>query len=644
MPTLLLPEKYQRVPFLQNLGHFFGIEALTGQVPTVSELTSTLASLRRSKVLAWLCSLSGFVSKQSNKEPKAQAQLAMQLLPAELLNAYKKQVQSEVGKIGGPGGLFHLQQLWFMVQMTVMCCKEDAADIPDPEFKTKLATACLMANSILQRIDSTIRSDAPTDDKFDEWCVGVFLPLREVYADNDVLLRSHFLWFECTRSDRVLKKSQELGIDPDIEKVFESKYTIPFTEFFLLLVSLNVHFEAERFRQPHKPSLLDTGEYLGQLFDSEFLKTALPLISQTPDELAVRLMTTRQSWSSDISPLREYPLIQVFDNKLCCPDMNLLRKAISDRVRHLLDAAYPEQSFRTLFGSIFEEYLARIVDEFAPTSTVLANHSFVEPMFEGTQSEAGDCILKCEQTAVVMEWKSNRLSAHQKYGASAEDLVQGIKDFLAKSVERNGKETQKKGARQLSSVLKGMLAAKRVFAKNQKPTDLSACKYYYPVIVTAEEVVAMNCVTRIIQREFDEFLDRDGCDKTRIKPLMILSVREFEQLQAAARSTTVETVLERYAKYLDEHGPNPIGGFSEFLYRSGIEAPLMSQRNVDILETYTEQIRLRAEQFAAKKAEPVEFQPAEPVRSSPIVIPDGDPIEYLRRMESGFYVKSDQKG
>ena len=308
---LYLPPHYRQSKFLSNLGHFHGLKSLNGQKSTVADIASRLSPLPRSKVLAWLCALSGFVSEPTNKQPQTQLRLSAQLLSTEMHDAYQQLVRKEQNEIGGPGGLFHLQQVWFMVQMAVICCKEDAADVSEVDLKATLAITSLMANDIIQEIDTAIRSEPPGDDNFDEWCVGGFLPLSEVYSDDDILPRSHRLWFECARSEHVRKKAIEQGIEADIETAFANKHHVALREFFLFLVALRVHFQASRLRDPTKPHLWDTTEYLTRIFDAEFSTAALPLVSQKPEKLAIRLLANRQSWSSDISPLRENPLIQV---------------------------------------------------------------------------------------------------------------------------------------------------------------------------------------------------------------------------------------------------------------------------------------------------------------------------------------------
>ena len=96
-------------------------------------------------------------------------------------------------------------------------------------------------------------------------------------------------------------------------------------------------------------------------------------------------------------------------------------------------------------------------------------------------------------------------------------------------------------------MLKRITDGSKVFDKGSKPINLSACRVFYPMIVTSEETLGINCVRNIIQKEFDAFLAIEGCDPSRIKPLMILTVRDFECLEAAAKSHSVIDLLDGFA-------------------------------------------------------------------------------------------------
>ncbi|ODA34760.1 hypothetical protein [Planctopirus hydrillae] len=591
MKNLWLPPRLTGESSFQQLSHYIGIEELNGVKPAVPDLISQLSVLPQSKALAWLCWLSSYISQPENKDIQAQINLCKEFLPPHFQDAYRRHIESETHELGSPGRLFHIQQIWLMVQMTVICCKDETVEIPHMEFVHKIAVASLMANTILIQIDDVVRPEPLEENNFEQWCIANFLPLHGVNTEIDTLYRSHTIWFESAKSKQVIENASQLGIEPQLENAFSTAHGISLKEFFTLLVAIRIFFESQILKDPTSPHLWDATSHFGEAFNADFIKIAMPLISQTPKELSIRLMGNRQSWATDLSPLRDYPLLQISDGKYCCPDLSLLRNAVADRTSKLLADAYPPQKFRSLYGRIFEDYLQRIVDDFAPRSETLVSHSFFGPKFNGGNDEAGDCILHYDDVAIVMEWKSNRLSAHQKYGASATDLAQGIRDILAKSTEKNGKENQRKGVRQLCTVIKRMLSGELVRAENQQPTDLSRCSMYFPVVVVAEEALAMNCSRDLIQERFNEFLRTAQCDTTRIGPVMIFSITDFEILQAVACRKPVRRLFEGFGAYLKDHGTgNPSGGFSEYVYNTSCDTSLLPIRNRSIYQIYADEL------------------------------------------------------
>src|SRR5262249_4037779 len=159
-------------------------------------------------------------------------------------------------------------------------------------------------------------------------------------------------------------------------------------EFFLILTGLHANYEGHALNAK-SPLLIDEEENLRPWFSREDIQRVMAIISCTPDDLALKLLSEpRQNWAMDVTPLRSTPIIQLFPGKYSCPDSRLLYRCLIDRIYFLLQDAYPEGQFSQLFGYLFEDYIHCLIREFAYEGTDLVRTFYASPFFEGTTDEA----------------------------------------------------------------------------------------------------------------------------------------------------------------------------------------------------------------------------------------------------------------
>src|SRR5262249_48599962 len=154
--------------------------------------------------------------------------------------------------------------------------------------------------------------------------------------------RAQCFWFDLPADPALRRHFEELKM-PDFDSAFCAKYGLPLREFFLILYTMHLGFAAHALRVKN-PLLLDEGAYLWPMCAEDKVQRVVSFVSQTPDQLALSVLaTSRQNWSTDCTPLREHPVVRVFEGKHACSDLYLLHRCLFDRVYFLLQKAYPDK-------------------------------------------------------------------------------------------------------------------------------------------------------------------------------------------------------------------------------------------------------------------------------------------------------------
>ena len=293
-------------------------------------------------------------------------------------------------------------------------------------------------------------------------------------------------------------------------------------------------------------------------------KRCFYLIASTADEMAYTLLSEpRQNWATDLQSLRERPILRLSPDECVCPDFGLLYRCLTDRIYYLLQRCYPAESFSSLFGYIFEQYVNTIFRQFTSESDVLERTFYASPRFEGTQSQAGDGILHWGDLAVLMECRPGK-HTRERYSGIEQVLMTGIDDIIGKEGTRN-----KKGVRQLAANLKKILAGDKIVAGSPQKLDLSKCSTIIPMLVTYEDAVALEAVRQHAELRFTESLQKQGVESSQIGPLLIFSVHDVELLETLATKRPAKELVASYAKHVRDNPKDRIGNFRTFAATQG---------------------------------------------------------------------------
>lgn len=559
MPILVprhIVQEVRRGPVDPVAGVYYGLNELTGKTVAPATLIQSLSKLRRSDVIRWVAAVALWTSKGAELDPDKQKAMADVMLAEEL----RKSLTAKLRKNGSENWcIFHRRQLLFLLRMAVVTCSEDTQMVEDDLLRWKTGECCLMANDLLDQLENFERNSLVEGEE-NRWMTGVVISFLERRNREELLARAQSFWFDLPKKSNIQQRFAKRNM-PDFESAFATKYGIKMREFFLIICSLYLGFETHASRN-NNPLLLDEEPYLTPGFARGNVRKVLSHISQTPDELAISLLAKpRQNWATDCTELQEHPIIQVFEGKLACPDLDLLRRSLVDRIYFLLQKAYPDGAFRELFGYVFEEYINTIVRRFSYEGKELVRTFYSSPRFEGKRDEAGDGILVWPRAALVMEYKARQLTTRERYSGLTNLVVAGVEDIT-------GKEGTKKGVFQLAKVIKRLLEGENIVSGSRETLSLSNHPLIHPVLITYEEAMGLESVRQHCQEKFSSALQIESEKRKQIGELLVLTIEEIEILERLALKDSPETILQEYVAYLRAHQNDRAGSFHSFVCSS----------------------------------------------------------------------------
>jgi hypothetical protein len=553
--SLFLPRQLthlvQPTPGPVKIGVFLTMEDLGGVRSNVADLMAELVKLKRSDVIRWVSAINMKLGEPHTLTQERQRELAQQLLPIDLNVALEKWLREKGNR---NWTLFHRRQLWLLLQMAVVACKEDTSANDENTLAKAIGLVALMANDLLRSIEPQQDAEQWKSD-YNYSFVPSVIPMLDYGNRMEILARAHAFWFELPNTPAMLERFRQSKMD-GFALAFEKKYGLSPEQFFLIALSLWSEYASSN----ASPLLLDKDPYLQPHFAKDDISRAMRILSQTPEQLAQYLFSKpRQNWAVDSSPLKANPMIEVFAGKYACPDIANLHRYLTDGIYFLLQEVYGSKDFGNLFGYLFEEYVNRLFGQFGIESEVLTRTFWPSPKFQATDDEACDGLLHDHDLAVVMEYKARKLTTREKYAGIPEATWTGIEDIVAKNTSRG-----KKGALQLANNIRRMLKGESVVSGRTPfcPTDKTTI---IPVLVAFEDVMGLGAIRRWVDDKLRDSLTKEGVDSSRVGPLLILTINDVEVLEALTHKNQWVDVIRGYAKYIQDHPDDPIATFPVYL-------------------------------------------------------------------------------
>lgn len=546
------------------IGPYHTLEELIGRKVVVSDLIQKLSAIPRSDVLRCLAGFSAQLEREVNSSYQQQIRILREVTRPELAET----IQTAIKRERDFGALFHRRQLWFVLQMAVLACKNDSTVSHDDQTLKEVGECCLMANDLLKAIES-IQFTTPEEAKQLDYAMAALISYSELSLGSEVIARSQLLWLEIPEEERFRKLWRQYGFQKDLGTLFADKYGVPLKEFLLYVTVLYYKFLESTVKDVPSSVMYDSTKAFHDLFDPEHIKNALSLISSTPDELAVRLLgSPRQTWAIDSTALIKTPLLKLGETHYVCPDLHMFRAFLVQGVFELLMEASDASKLKQFLGDLFEAYIERLMRNFAPKSSVLVNSYFnpVEFVSEDAQ-EAADGLLLWPSLAVLLECKTNMLTTRQRYAMSLPETTKAIDDQLAtfqKFGDRKpGDRNKRKGIGQLAYNLARILSGEQVRCNGQI-LDFSGIKKFYPAVVIYDEGMANHAVRLHLQFKLVEWFQGNGIDHSRVGHTLLFTIRDMEYFELLAHKIGAEKLMKDYVNYVEQNPRNLYSMFHEF--------------------------------------------------------------------------------
>lgn len=544
-----------------KIGVFLTLEQLVGMRATIADLLAELVNLKRSDVICWITAISVRLAEPNGMAHERQREMARQLLSDDLFAGLNKWLRN--GQDWN-WALFHRRQMWFLLQMAVVACKEDTVGSDDATMAKAIGRIALMVNDVLHVIEPQQDGEEWKTDY--HYCfVPSIIPILDQTDRMEVLARAHEFWFDLPKTAAIAERFHQCNAQ-DFASAFEMKYALSLERFYLIAVSLRFGFQNHASNNA-SPLLLESDQYLAPHFGKDDTACAMAILSQSPDRLACDLFRKpRQNWAVDSSPLKANPIIEVFPGKYACPDIGNLHRYLTEGIYFLLQDAYGGDRFRQLFGYLFEVYINSLIGQFGIESDVLTRTFWPSPKFAGTNDQACDGLLHDHDLTLVMEYKARLLTTREKYAGIPEVTWKGIEDIVAKNTSGG-----KKGAFQLASSIRRMLAGESVvsgkieFCHANKTTII-------PVLVAYEDAIGLGSVRRWADGKMRDAFKKEGVAAAKVGPLLILTIHDIEVLEALSHKNQWAELIRGYAKYVQNHPDDPIATFGVFLSKNNFHS------------------------------------------------------------------------
>lgn len=564
MPILLPQHPAHPAPLKAppvKIGVFLTQGELGGTQATTADLMAELVKLKRSDVIRWIAAISVRVAESNGLTHQRQREMARQLLSDDLNAGLDRWLRN--GQEWN-WAIFHRRQMWFLLQMAVVACKEDTVACDDATMAKAIGRIALMVNDVLHVI-------GPQQDG-EEWkldyhyCfVPSIIPILDQADQMEILARAHQFWFKLPKTAAIAERFNQCNAQ-GFASAFEVKYVLSLERFFLIAVSLWSGFQNHASNNA-SPLLLESDKYLVPHFGKDDTARAMAILSQSPDRLACDLFRKpRQNWAVDSSPLKANPIIEVFPGKYACPDIGNLYRYLTEGIYFLFQDAYAGDRFRQLFGYLFEAYINSLIGQFGIESDVLARTFWPSPKFVGTNDQACDGLLHDRDLALVMEYKARLLTTREKYAGIPEVTWKGIEDIVAKNASGG-----KKGALQLARSIRRMLTGESVVSGNTEfcPANKTTV---IPVLVAYEDAIGLGSVHRWADGKMRDALKKEDVDAAKVGPLLILTIHDIEVLEALSHKNQWADLIRGYAKYVQDHPDDPIATFGVFLSKNNFHS------------------------------------------------------------------------
>jgi hypothetical protein len=356
-----------------------------------------------------------------------------------------------------------------------------------------------------------------------------------------------------TRNHLMLTRfANELRGDPDfVDVAAEQQKAIGLTleEFEAMIFGVHARFGEglvkKLFTDPSVLPLTDA-TFATIAVSAEKVRAFLDSLAADPGTIAKELYK-KDNGANDFTIFRRYPLVQQYYNlhlkTAWCGFLMMDNLFFLEKIQtgpYWRANAIHGLKLRKFWGAVFERY----VNELMRQACVDTRSLFIPDPRSSNDPNLQICdgIIVCDDSMVLMEYKSSMFRADTKYGGSASALA----DELEKKLVHDREAGQRKGVLQLSEAVNKLFGSD---AQISLPgVDLKKIRHIYLYIVTLDSIGATIGISPFLNTFLDERLDRSAFASLEIRPLFCSDIETLEVISGFFGASSLTHILERWLR------------------------------------------------------------------------------------------------
>ena len=453
--------------------------------------------------------------------------------------------------------IFERQSTLFLLCKSACVSDPRSGRSPDilADARDKLAECYLIANGLLEAEEQGKVTSADRDGKE---LMAEFMSSME-YAVNPSPLLKNLL----VRSEEFLRRLQEISSDIDINETFFRSTGLALRDYQYLIFSTVVvplSFSPEEIPEG-KVLFINTkpSDTLTPLYDKLLQRICLSI-----DELALKAQEI-QSLPNEFRLWRKYPLVKISEDQVFCVDIDFLLEKLQTGVFWIIrdQLAKENKSDRIfdLWGEVFEDYAASIIERGISAQTESTERCFVQPQYDRKgESECTDIAICGEETLILVECKTSVLTASAKFSGDFSKLYAELKNKIIEGE----KPKDPKGLKQLWNAIQSLGHKNTEDRYGVKAIDISKVKRIYPVLILSDRIFSCLNMNWFLDLEFQRMVKQDNLEKhLEIMPLTVLTITDLEFLEPYLSHIPFHVHLD---EWIAQFQREPHLGFNAYLH------------------------------------------------------------------------------
>ena len=436
-----------------------------------------------------------------------------------------------------------------------------------------LAKCYLHANGLFDKVSPNFNSPLTTDESRKEFLPRLIPSLEYVMHSSPAPQVKKLL----VRSEALLARLQAKSSDFDVNEIFTRAIGLTLQDYQCLILEIFAFYwnflPREICRQDWTDKSLffspKTSQALTPLYDK-----LLGHVSLSIDELAVKAEETK-SLPNKFRLWREYPLIEISDDRFICVDVGFLVEKLRSGVfwilRKYLRGSKDAGKFAQLWGDIFTDYAAAIISRGIRAQNLSRRETCIPNPKSNRkpETEFTDIVVYRSDTLILVECKASVLSAKAKFSGDFRNFRNGIAPNALRGIEQLANAIESLG----TTGVKGI--------------DISKVRKIYPVLVLSDHAFSLLGMNGFLDSEFQGKARRRKTSQEHweIMPLAVLTIADLENLEPYLRDKPFYAHLDEWIARFRDHYSESFNLYMSSLLRRNFRENSFMNREFERVST-----------------------------------------------------------